>query len=289
MHHYSPSLLALLLLVACGRDDAPSEPRTPDEMYAHVQALLKPNVEGNQSDFKGAMQWLHKAAEAGHRQAQTDLGGIYLEGGKGVPANPQEAYQWFNRAAEQGSHEALVYLGSMLCAGQGCAKDVDKAEACWRKAADAGLPEAQYRLGMLLLQQDSPDTAAEALEQLAKAAAGQSLHTAALSARALGNIYAKGRAGITPDMQQAARWYHQAARGGDARSQLVYALMLLQGEIVTQDQEQGMAFLRLAAGQDYPQAMAVLINLLRNSPDADTHEQEAAAWSERLESLRIKE
>lgn len=283
---WGAALLLLLSLAACEQKDTPATPRTPEEMYAHVQYLLKPHVEGESSDFAGAMQWLRKAAEAGHLQAQTDLGGIYLQGGKGVEANPQEAFRWFSKAADQGSNEARIYLGSMLATGQGCSKDVPQALAHLRQAATAQLPEAHYRLAMLLLQENAPATYPEALDLLARAAAGKSLHTAALAARALGNIYAKGNAGVQVDMTQAAHWYKQAARGGDARSQLVYAIMLLDGQWVQKDEQQGMAMLRLAAGQDYPQAIALLINLLRNAPNAADNEPEAAAWASRLESLR---
>lgn len=281
-------LLALLAAAACEQEDTAATPRTADEMYAHVQYLLKPHVEGEKSDFAGALQWLHKAAEAGHLQAQTDLGGIYLQGGKGVESNPQEAFRWFSKAAEQGSNEARIYLGTMLAAGRGCEQDLPKAQKMLRLASDANLPEAQYRLAMLLLQEDTAETQPEALDLLARAAAGKSLHTAALAARSLGNIYAKGQAGVTPDMRQAATWYRQAARGGDARSQLVYAIMLLDGEWVQKDEKQGMAMLRMAAGQDYPQAIALLVNLLRNAPNAADNEAEAAAWAERLDSLRKK-
>ena len=281
-------LLALLAAAACEQEDTAATPRTADEMYAHVQYLLKPHVEGEKSDFAEALQWLHKAAEAGHLQAQTDLGGIYLQGGKGVESNPQEAFRWFSKAAEQGSNEARIYLGTMLAAGQGCEQDLPKAQKMLRLASDANLPEAQYRLAVLLLQEDTAETQPEALDLLARAAAGKSLHTAALAARSLGNIYAKGQAGVTPDMRQAATWYRQAARGGDARSQLVYAIMLLDGEWVQKDEKQGMAMLRMAAGQDYPQAIALLVNLLRNAPNAADNEAEAAAWAERLDSLRKK-
>lgn len=281
-------LLALLASAGCERENTPATPRTPDEMYAHVQYLLKPHVEGEESDFAGALQWLRKAAEAGHLQAQTDLGGIYLQGGKGVEPNPQEAFRWFSKAAEQGSQEARIYLGSMLATGQGCEQDLPQAKKMLRSASDSNLPEAQYRLAMLLLQENAAGTQPEALDLLARAAAGKSLHTAALAARALGNIYAKGQAGVTPDMRQAANWYKQAARGGDARSQLVYAIMLLDGEWVQKDEKQGMAMLRMAAGQDYPQAIALLINLLRNAPNAAEYEAEAAAWAERLDLLRKK-
>ncbi len=276
-----------IICASCDRQEKAPEPSTPEEMYAHVQALLKPNVKGASSDFAGAMQWLLKAAEAGHLQAQTDLGGIYLQGGKGVEANPQEAFRWFSKAAEQGSKEAMVYLGNMLYTGQGCAQDIPKALEYLRTAAVSGLPDAQYRFALILLKQGKDN--AQAVEWLRRAAAGNNLHTAALAAGMLGNIYARGYAGVVQDMQQAASWYKQAARGGDARSQLVYALMLLSGESVPKDTEQGMAMLRMSAGQDYPQAIALLINLLRNAPDAADKEPEAAAWAERLESLRHKQ
>ncbi len=275
-----------LLCMSCERKENAPEPTTPDEMYAHVQSLLKPNVEGAESDFAGAMQWLHKAAEGGHLQAQTDLGGIYLQGGKGVSVDPLAAYHWFSRAAAQGSKEAMVYVGNMLYSGQGCKQDIPKAIDYLRRAAEAGLPDAQYRLGLILLKQGGSDV--QAVELLRRAATGEHLHTAAMAAGLLGNIYARGHAGVAQDMQQAATWYKQAARGGDARSQLVYALMLLDGEIVPKDEQQGMALLRMAAGQDYPQAIAVLINLLRNASNAADNEPEAAAWAERLEALRQK-
>lgn len=69
----------------------------------------------------------------------------------------------------------------------------------------------------------------------------------------------------------------------------MYAELLLAGaEGVPQDTEKGMSMLRLAAGQDYPRAIARLINLLRNSADADKFENEAKAWSDRLERLMEK-
>ena len=65
--------------------------------------------------------------------------------------------------------------------------------------------------------------------------------------------------------------------------------MLLSGDNPKQgDVDLGMSMLRLAAGQDNPQAIAVLINLLRNGEDAAAHEEEAAAWASRLEKLRKK-
>ena len=276
---------AVALLVGCERKEAQPDPQTPEEMYELVKRLLQPNVEHDASDFEQAMVWLRRAAEGGLRQAQTDMGGIYLEGGKGgVKPDAREAFYWFSKAADQGSVESLYYMGYILYRGLNGPRDEERAVGLWRRAAEGGVADAQYALGRYLVQADGK--APEGVEWLRKASSAPVGKLAAQAAGALGNIYAKGRPGVPQDMDVAAQWYARAARGGEATAQLVYALMLLQGDHVPQDQRQGMSYLRLAAGQDYPQAIAVLVNLLRNGEQSPESEQEAEAWAARLEKLR---
>lgn len=282
-----PGCAALCLLAACERAEDKREPQTPQEMYEYVHMLLKPNVEHDASDFEQAMLWLHKAAEGGLLQAQTDLGGIYLEGGKnGVQADGKQAFYWFSKAAAQGSKAALYYQGLILHRGMHMPKDEAKACELWQQAAEAGVGEAQYMLGLTLAQQAA--TVQQGVGWLMRAVQAPAPKLAAQAACALGNIYAAGKQGMARDMAEAARWYEMAARGGDAAAQLVYAILLLQGDTVAKDETKGMSYLRLAAGQDNPQAIALLVNMLRNMPGADKHEEEAQAWAERLEKLRKK-
>lgn len=280
------TLLLFCLLAACKPEqDAPAEPQTPQEMYDKAQALLKPNVEHDASDAEGALQWLRRAAEAGHVQAQTDLGGLYLTGGRDGKVKPDyaEAYKWFRAAAEQGSKEAHLFLGMLLFDGNGVAKDEAAALAHWRTAADAGIAEAQFRLGRVLAR--TPETAQEGVSLLQQAVREGQRGGVPQAATALGMMYYKG-VGVPADSQTAAKWYALGATGGDPLAQMVYAQMLLLGDPVPRDEQRGMAMLRMAAGQDYAPAMASLIRLLRNAPDAAAHEAEAEAWSKRLEKLR---
>ncbi len=280
------SVVLFAALSACG-DAERAEPSTPEAMYARAQELIKPNVEGEASDFAGALQWLTRAAEGGWLQAQLDLGGIYLEGGKGVTPDPAKAFDWFSRAAGQGSAKAEFFLGHILYNGLGRPADKAAAVEHWQKASAAGIGEAQYRLAHLLLAE--PGRQKEGLELLQRAAATEAPALAARAACDLGNICAKGLYGAEKDMMKAAEWYARSARGGNSRAQLVYGLMLLSGDHPKQgDVDTGMSMLRLSAGQDNPQAIAVLINLLRNGENAAKNEQEAAAWEARLESLRKK-
>lgn len=259
-------------------------PQTPQDMYEHAQALLKPNVKGEQSDFKGAREWTLKAAEGGHLQAQLDMGGIYLNGGRGLSPDLAKAYHWFSRAAEQGSLQAEVFVGMLLYDGQGVKQDRAAALQHWRKAADGGIAEAQFRMGRVLAQR--PETAAEGVALLEKAARPNERGGVPQAATSLGNIYSHGSSGVPQDAERAAEWYARGATAGDPMAQHVYGLMLLTGVPVPQDAERGLAMLRLAAGQDYLPAMQLLIQLLRNGPDAAAHEAEAEAWNKRLTELQ---
>lgn len=280
------SLALPLLLAACGEKGKDS-PSSPEEMYARVRELLQPNVEGESSDFAGAMQWLQKAARAGHLQAQLDLGGIYRDGGKGIGRDGRAAYEWFARAAEQGSAAAEYFMGDILYRGQDMPRDTEGALAHWRKAAESGVGEAAYMLGLFLTGKE--DTRAEGVEWLRRAADEAAPKFSAQAACALGNLYAKGGAGLPQDGAESARWYKRAAEGGDAKAQLVYALLLMQGNVVEKDMERGMAMLRLSAGQDNQLAIALLVNRLRNTENAGAYVDEAAAWAERLELLRSRQ
>lgn len=271
-----------MCVAGCDNGEKPAEEMTPDAMYARVQELLKPGVEN--PDTAEAVRWLIRAADAGHLQAQTDLGGLYLEGGKGVAPDAAEAFRRFSSAAEQGSAEAHAFLGNMLRRGIGTERDAAAAAEHWRIAAEKGIADAAYHLGMYLLSEDN-DTAA-GLEWLRRAARSGNTAAAAKAAYALGLIYARGEVGEARDMAQAAEWYAAAATGGDARAQHIYGLMLITGEGTGRDEERGMTMLRMSAGQDYPAAIAELVRRLRNAPDAEAHETEAAAWAERLEKLR---
>ncbi len=279
-------LLLPLLLTNCKEgENAASSPLTPQEMYEKGRALLKPNIEQNASDFAQAMDWTRRAAEAGWQRAQTDLGGIYMYGGKGVAADGQEALKWFTRAAAQGSRAADFYMGEIYAKGlAGVKADREAALKHWRAAAEAGISEAQQRLGHLLSQQEA--TFDEGLEWLRRAATEGSARGKAEAALNLGNIYAAGMAGVQANLSEAARWYAIAADEGDARAQHVYAVMLLDGNPLAQDTEAGMFMLRRAASQNYLPAMAEFVRRLRNMPGATAEQQkEADAWNERLVEL----
>ena len=62
-----------------------------------------------------------------------------------------KAVEWYRKAAEQGLAEAQYNLGVMYLNGTGVAKDEAKAVEWYRKAAEQGLAMAQYNLGVMYL------------------------------------------------------------------------------------------------------------------------------------------
>ncbi len=283
-------LLLPLLFAACGDGEkaADTSELSPQEMYEKGRAMLKPNVAQEASDSAQAVEWTRRAAEAGWLPAQTDMGGLCMYGGKGVEPDGQEALRWFSLASAQGNHAADFYMGEIYYKALGGVPG-DNAAAIrhWRVAAEAGIEEAQQRLGFLLVQE--PKTFAEGLSWLKRAATEGTAQGKAEAARDLGNIFARGKGGVVPDMKEAARWYAIGAEAGDARAQHIYALMLLEGNPIPQDEEAGMFMLRRASSQDYPPAMAEFIHRLRNNPNATEEQQkEAEAWNTRLTELQGK-
>ena len=163
-------MIAAVSLAGCGKGEKQREPSTPQEMYARVRELLKPSTPNTPPDPQQAMRWLHRAAENGFLRAQTDLGGIYLQGGKyGIAADGKEALKWFTAASNQGSKEALYYIGLIYKRGQDVPRDGQKALSFWRQAAKAGVADASLALGAELVQR--PESIQEGIEWLKKTVA----------------------------------------------------------------------------------------------------------------------
>ena len=71
--------------------------------------------------------------------------------GYGIPKNLAAAARWFRKAAEQGMPEAQFDLGYLYRRGEGVPQDDLKAVDWWQKAADQGDTFAQSSLAGMYL------------------------------------------------------------------------------------------------------------------------------------------
>ena len=76
----------------------------------------------NKGDFAEALKQWQPVADGGSRDAQYNVGLLYLDG-KGVVRNYEEAVKWFERAADQGQVEAQHDLGALYGSGRGVKRD----------------------------------------------------------------------------------------------------------------------------------------------------------------------
>lgn len=106
------------------------------------------NVEKN---LKEAEKMLRKSAIKGNSHAQYELALIFLHGKEEIQKDYQEAYTWLKKSAEGGNLKSQNEIGYLLFNGSVDKKikpNVEEAISFWKKAADAGLEEAQYNISM---------------------------------------------------------------------------------------------------------------------------------------------
>jgi len=160
---------------------------TGDAMAAYEVANHYNGRTGRALNLPEAFRYLERAAQHGHVPAQADLGFVYFNGNGSTPKDLAKSFHWFKRAADGGSVIAQCMVGDFhslglggvaqdareafrwyrrtatrpdRCAaksqfalytsylsGQGVRKDVPKAMAWLKRAADAGNPQAQRALG----------------------------------------------------------------------------------------------------------------------------------------------
>lgn len=85
-------------------------------------------------DMIGAMPLVRKAADAGHAAAQAMYGDMILAGG----SDDDEAAGYFRKAAEQGNAEGQFRLGAMYVSGEGVKRDIAIGRKWIVSAADQG-------------------------------------------------------------------------------------------------------------------------------------------------------
>jgi Protein of unknown function (DUF2927)/Sel1 repeat len=94
------------------------------------------------------VRYMTAQAEAGKVEFQTQLGFAYTYGEAMdyLPMDVAAGYKWFRRAAEAGDPEAQAQVGDSLIQGRGVAMDRDEGMRWLRMAADKGNAEAKRTL-----------------------------------------------------------------------------------------------------------------------------------------------
>lgn len=124
---------------------------------------------GVAKDDAAAMQWAHRAADAGNADAMDFVGHAYLRGAV-LQRNPAIAFGYFKSAADK-SAQAAFNLGQCYFGAQGTDQDCSKALEWWTKAAAKGHGRAASTAAMALLSGEGVAADAKEARRLAERAA----------------------------------------------------------------------------------------------------------------------
>ncbi len=144
-------------------------------LTAKVALSPKPASPRPSPTLPAGLENLARRANQGDVAAQYSLGACYEKGYPGMGKDYKMAVEWYRKAADQGLREAQYRLAQMYEIGRGVAQDYKMAVEWYRKAVDHGHADAQYHLGLM---------------------------------------YEIGR-GVAKDMNKAVEWYRRAAAQGN--------------------------------------------------------------------------
>jgi len=116
-----------------------------------------------------ALQWAHRAADAGYAEAMDFIGFAYLRGSV-VKRNPEIAFGYFRAAAGE-SAQAAFNLGQCYFGAQGTEQDIGKALEWWKRAAAKGHGRAASTAAMALYSGEGIAADAPEARRLAERAA----------------------------------------------------------------------------------------------------------------------
>lgn len=198
-----------------------------------------------------------------------------LARGLGIARNEKEAADWYRRAAEQGIPEAQFQYALLLVDGRHVKKDKNEAFALMEAAAEAGNALAQFNFAQMLVERDrGPKGIARSVEYYERAAKA-GLPDAEY---AMARIHADGVGGRPKDDVEARRWLALAARQNFDTAQLDLGTWLVQGRGGAKDEKGGFRMLKRAAENGNVAAQNRVAKLYLNGIGTDPDSVFAAAW-----------
>lgn len=154
----SLSLMELLRLAESGNADA-------------CYALAGVYTLGNRNqkiDYKKGLEWMLRAANLNHVDAQCEVGKFYLNGTY-VSQNLDEAYKWFKKAAENNNGNAQYLMALRYCSNINEMTEQDTQNTMYwlSKAIDNSFTLAYGHLSLISYKENREDEAIEYAKKLA--------------------------------------------------------------------------------------------------------------------------
>lgn len=257
-------LAMAVLLAATGAPAAAQDSNAADWIRNPAMGNYKAYAEFKMANYDSARHIWEVLAGLGNADALFNLG-ILAEDGLGEASDLGKAEALYVAAANAGGFKAQYRLGMLYSTPGSPAYDLEKARHYLTLAATHGDRDAAARLAALAAP-ERPPTDFERAELLASA--GRHGEAATLYQRLaeagdvtartrLAWMYEAGR-GVERSLETAARLFMASAEAGDAEAQYAIAVMFRTGRGQPVDRAQSLVWLKRAAAQRYPAALAAL-------------------------------
>lgn len=195
--------------------------------------------------------------------------------------DPAAAVALWRPLAEAGDPDAMYRLGRAFMYGDGVVVDYAAAHDWLGKAAEAGQAAAQKEFGKLYDRGWGVDKDLSLALEWYQKSADQGYSEAQHNLGAMA-YFGMGR---PKDLAQAAVWYRRAAEQGLAVSEFSLATLLLEGEGLVRDPGEAAEWLEKAVAQDYAPAMLNLADLLFSGDGVAKDPERAKALLNRAATL----
>ena len=254
---------ALLCLAMIGQAKAQDGERS-DWLRNPALGNYQGYAEFKMGHYTQAREIWQTLAEIGNGDALFNLA-ILAEDGLGEPLAPDKAESLYLAAARAGNVKAQYRLGLLYGGASGRPADVERARLYLGLAAGQGDRQAAQQLALLGQPEGelTPFQRAEWLasadrhEEAARLYAELADRGVSLAQTRLAWMHEAGR-GVARDLGEAARRFEIAAGAGEAEAQYALAVMYRTGRGRERDLQASMDWLRRAAAQRYPAAVAAL-------------------------------
>ena len=176
---------------------------------------------------------------------------------EGVAKNLVQAVEWFRKSAEQGNSDGQWRLGCMYEYGDGIDKDLAQAIEWYRKSAEQGDSDSQWRLGSMYVSYDEIEKNPEqALYWINKSAdQGNTLAT-----MFLGAMYIEG-IGVEKDPTKGLELLYKSADSGNSYAQTCLGRLYKEDTegILERDIYKAIEWWKKAAENEYPEPEAMYL------------------------------
>ncbi len=189
--------------------------------------------------------------------------------------SPQEAAvaaEMFTLVAEAGFPEGMFGLAELKYMGVGTDRDVPGAAELYRRAGGLGNIPAWFRLGNILVEDESLRDPAEALRCFNRCADAKFPPAYGC----LGDMYYYG-IGMEPRPEEAINWYRLASAAGDPQSMYKVGCMCRSGTGTPKDDNAADAMFRMSAEAGIPEAQFEVASLMYDGK-MEGGRPEAAKW-----------